>query len=39
MNTVQSEAGAGKRHRLSIIFAIFFAVGLFSIIATYALTQ
>lgn len=28
MNTVQSEAGVGKRHRLSIIFAVFFALGL-----------
>jgi len=39
MKTVQSEACAGKRHRLSIIFVIFFAVGLFGIIAIYALTQ
>lgn len=39
MNTVQSLASAGKRHRLLIIFAILFSVGLFGVIAAYALTQ
>jgi nitrate reductase NapE component len=39
MNTAQFKVNAGERRALPIVFAVFFAVGLFGVIAVYAGTH
>lgn len=39
MNKMQIASDAPKCRRLSVVFTVFFVVGLFSTIATYAVTR